>query len=297
MQIKDVAGAAYQLPANTPAWLAGQLAQAGVSRFAAAKQGRVHYLTWNWARTELPVLVLVHGFRAHARWWQCIAPRLSRAYRVVSVDLPGMGDSDYCRQYYEGVYAEGILAVLDAEQLTDVTIIGHSFGGAQTLQAMCLQPELFRRGIVVDSLLRLPGDDRIRLLEPRSQYRYRASQEQCMAEFRLLPEQPAVEAAVLYHIVYHSCCPDVQGWRWKFDPAAINIGEVQDVTVLQQIRSQVDCIYGSLSIFAEGNRPERTQALFAKPGRLIKLAGAHHHMMVDQPQALADAIEALLVEP
>ncbi|BFM08596.1 alpha/beta hydrolase [Halioxenophilus aromaticivorans] len=260
---------------------------------ANSPNGDVHYLTWNW-QEPLPVMCLVHGFRAHARWWDALAPFFTDRYRVLSIDLPGMGDSGPALSYHQDTYAEGILAVLESERLSDVTVIGHSFGGAQTIRALCLRPERFRRAIVVDSLVCLPGEDSIRLLEAKQQQRLRSSREDCIADFRLLPEQPVVEEAILYHIAYHSCRPQGAGWRWKFDPAGINYGEILDVAPLRRIAPRVDCIYGGQSMFAGQQRPEKTLALFGNPGRLITIEQGYHHLMLDQPLVLKDAISSLL---
>ena len=77
----------------------------------------------------------MHGNGAHAHWWAFIAPFLLEHYRVVALDLSGMGDSDHRAQYSpEGFAAEVVAVMDDAKFGADSIVVGHSFGGFVVLE-------------------------------------------------------------------------------------------------------------------------------------------------------------------
>lgn len=282
-------------PAEAPSWFLDNLRHPGESRFATANGKRVHFLSWNWERNDLPVLALVHGFGGNAHWWAYLAPFFTDRYRVIAVDLPSMGDSDHLERYDDdNCYAAGIVGVIREYNLGPVSIAGHSYGGIQSIRAMALAPELFRQGLVIDSIIRFPPEDPIPLIQPGGKLRYRPTQLDCQKEFRLAPPQPDYIEALVQYIGYHSCRASDDGWSWKFDPYASNIGDLRQLDLLQKITTPVSAIYGELSIFSDNNRPQRVLESFPRGERLIVIPGAHHHLMTDHPLQLVAAMNDLL---
>lgn len=286
----------YQAPADAPQWFVDNLQQAGESRYITVNGKALHFLSWNWQASQLPLLVLVHGFGGHAHWWSFLAPFFSSEYRVAALDLPGFGDSEFLDQYTDSCFAEAILALIHHHQSAPAIVIGHSFGGAQTLNAMAMDTQAIQRGIVVDSNIPLPPDEPIRRLEPHRSHKRRASLAECMARFRLVPPQPGAIDALLQYVAYHSCTHDADGWFWKFDPAIRNAGEIDDLSRLARISQRVDCIYGEHSWFNNNDRPQRVLALLPAGGEAVIIPGAHHHILLDQPLALVETIRRLLAE-
>ncbi|MBC7983502.1 MAG: alpha/beta fold hydrolase, partial [Candidatus Obscuribacterales bacterium] len=86
------------------------LARPGTSHFIELAGSKTHYLEWV-GPTDAPVLLLVHGFMGHAHWWDFMAPALATDYRVVSMDLSGMGDSGHLSEYSVDSYVEEIAGV------------------------------------------------------------------------------------------------------------------------------------------------------------------------------------------
>jgi alpha-beta hydrolase superfamily lysophospholipase len=71
----------------------------------------------SWAAPEgAPALLLVHGMFAHAHWWDFIAPLLADRYRIVALDLTGMGDSDYRYDYAADTFADELKASCSSTQ-------------------------------------------------------------------------------------------------------------------------------------------------------------------------------------
>src|SRR3954449_10226925 len=95
-----------------------------------------------------PAILFVHGSGGHhAAWWQQVAA-LRAEFTVVTVDLRGFGKSDAptpphsSRPEFDGQDFPGdVVAVLDAEDLTDAMLVGQSIGSVAALRAGLIRPE------------------------------------------------------------------------------------------------------------------------------------------------------------
>lgn len=119
---------------------------AGLLRLAVTESGR-----------GKPILLL-HGFATSSYTWQGVMPDLARKHRVIAVDLRGFGASDKPLDDKYSVFdqADVIQAFIEQENLKDLTIVGHSFGGGVTL-ALALRSKgtlrsRIRNIVLVDSV-------------------------------------------------------------------------------------------------------------------------------------------------
>jgi pimeloyl-ACP methyl ester carboxylesterase len=89
-----------------------------------------------------PAILFVHGSGGHhAAWWQQVAA-LREEFTVVTVDLRGFGKSDSSMPEFDGQDFPGdVVAVLDAEDLTDAMLVGQSIGSVAALRAGLMRPE------------------------------------------------------------------------------------------------------------------------------------------------------------
>lgn len=98
-------------------------------------------------------LMLLHGFTGAAAAWNSFVPALEKNYRVINVDLPGHGRSDYMdtsRVYLHRRAAEYILALVDRLNLDSVYLMGHSSGGFIATYMATMRPDVVKRIIIVD---------------------------------------------------------------------------------------------------------------------------------------------------
>ncbi|UQN06052.1 alpha/beta fold hydrolase [Deinococcus sp. QL22] len=86
-------------------------------------------------------MVLIHGLSGSGRWWRRNVPVFSQSHRVFVLDLAGYGGAR--RQRSLGVREDAALiaAWLDNQNLTGVTLIGHSMGGHIALRVAQLRPQ------------------------------------------------------------------------------------------------------------------------------------------------------------
>lgn len=102
-------------------------------------------------------LLFIHGFGASTYSWRFLAPALSKSYRLLLVDLKGFGRSPKPAEHSYAVYDQAhlIYQFIKEENLKDLTIIGHFFGGAVALAASLYlkekDPSLLKRLILINS--------------------------------------------------------------------------------------------------------------------------------------------------
>lgn len=282
-----------------PLWCQWAFSHPGRSGFVDGDAGKLHYLEWcdsPAGALQKPPLLLIHGFRAHARWWDMVAPYFMERYRVIALDLSGMGDSAHRDEYNPHCHADDIVRLIETLELGTVTAVGHSFGGGRLLQACARRPELFRKVVVVDSHqlfsdMSFPEDP-----VGHTKSRFYPSLAVAMGRFRLSPEQPEALDFLVEHIGRHSLRAIDDGWTWKFDPEMKpTIFAVPEADrLLPTVQTPVDVVYGSRSLVVSDELGRRVYASLGNPGKRICIPGGHHHLMLDQPVALISVLQALL---
>lgn len=100
-----------------------------------------------------PAILFVHGSGGHhAAWWQQVAA-LRDEFTIVTVDLRGFGKSDSSMPEFDGQDFPGdVVAVLEAEQLTDVMVVGQSIGSVAALRAALQRPDRVSAAVLGHSL-------------------------------------------------------------------------------------------------------------------------------------------------
>lgn len=88
-------------------------------------------------------IVLLHGYLEAGEVWQPLTNRLSGDFRIITVDLPGHGDSGVKGETHTMEFlARAVRAVLSDAGEDRVLMIGHSLGGYVALAFAELFPEL-----------------------------------------------------------------------------------------------------------------------------------------------------------
>jgi pimeloyl-ACP methyl ester carboxylesterase len=283
-------------PADTlPGWWQWALSRPGRPGTLNSEAGRIHYLQWG-DDPGKPPLLLAHGFRAHAHWWDMVAPFLAEQYRVYALDFTGMGDSDHRTEYTSNCHREDIVALIEQLGLGPVTAVGHSFGGGRLLQACAWRPDLFDHAVVVDTHQLFEGVDIPDDPVVQKKSRLYPDFESGIQRFRLAPEQPESLDCLVRHVGRHSLRQVKGGWTWKFDQAmtSATFAVAEADRLLPTVTTPVDVVYGSLSLVVPDDMAHRVHAELGNPGKRVCIPDGHHHLMLDQPVALISVLRALL---
>jgi pimeloyl-ACP methyl ester carboxylesterase len=98
-----------------------------------------------------PPMVLLHGLGERAAGWLPVIPAFAPHFRVFALDMRGHGNSDWPGTYSFQLMCDDVVAVLDGLGLGQVTLVGHSMGGAVALLAAMQQPDRVARLVVEDA--------------------------------------------------------------------------------------------------------------------------------------------------
>jgi sigma-B regulation protein RsbQ len=109
-------------------------------------------------------MVFAHGFGCDQNMWRFVAPRFEDRFKVVLFDHVGAGGSDlsaYDPDKYGSLqgYAEDVVAIARALDITDGVFVGHSVSAMIGVLAAKAAPELFRDLVLVGPSPRYINDD------------------------------------------------------------------------------------------------------------------------------------------
>ncbi len=96
-------------------------------------------------------LLLVHGFQLDRRIWAEVAPRLGLDRTVVSVDLPGFGQSKTDKMFTIPTLADHLVAFMDAIHHRRFILAGLSMGGYVALDLAGRYADRLAGLVIVDS--------------------------------------------------------------------------------------------------------------------------------------------------
>jgi len=109
-------------------------------------------------------MVFAHGYRCDQNMWRFVAPRFAERYRVVLFDHIGAGGSDLSaydvdRHGSLAGYADDVVELCQALDLTGVIFVGHSVSATIGILAAERAPHLFSSLILVGPSPRYIDDD------------------------------------------------------------------------------------------------------------------------------------------
>lgn len=241
------------------------------------------------------VLLLVHGMGGSSNTWSGVIPLLAKKYRVIAPDLLGHGESDKPRgDYSVGAFAVLLRDLLDALDVSRVTVVGHSLGGGIAMQFAHQHRQYCERLVLISSggfggdvgrvlrLLSLPGSE---LVLP------------------VIASRPAVAAGNALRALMGSSD------RFKARPSLSNRDNRQ--AFLRTLRSVVDfrgqavCALNRLgfhgvlpALIISGDEDRvipvehaRAAHRMLPDSRLHIMSGVHHHPPTERPETVAHLID------
>ncbi len=97
-------------------------------------------------------VVLLHGFLENLHVWDDFTGFLKQSFKVLAVDLPGFGKTSVFSDIHGMAFmADTVKAVMDAENITGTTLVGHSMGGYVSLAFAKKFPELLNGMVLFHS--------------------------------------------------------------------------------------------------------------------------------------------------
>jgi pimeloyl-ACP methyl ester carboxylesterase len=94
-----------------------------------------------------PPPLLIHTIRTQLEYFRSLAPLLARSYTVYAIDLPGHGHSpiDPGANFDEPYFRHAVIRFIEQLNLSAITIVGESIGGALALTVAATLPLRVKR--------------------------------------------------------------------------------------------------------------------------------------------------------
>jgi pimeloyl-ACP methyl ester carboxylesterase len=271
-----------------------------VSSSYVSQRLRLHYV--DWGNVGAPPLVLVHGGRDHARSWDWVAHALRRDFHVIAPDLRGHGESSWALggHYTLAEFTLDLAQLIDLLDVPQVTLVGHSLGGAVSIQYAAVFPERVAKLVAIEGLGPPPQiADRIagrpawqRIAEWIQQVRdFSARQPKRYASIESAAARMQAENAFLspeqaHHLTVHGVNRNEDGtYSWKFDnyvrvfyPQRYDVGETRELW--GRIVCPTLLVHGSESWAGDPAADRRAEAF--SDVRVANIAGAAHWVHHDR---------------
>src|SRR3712207_3563420 len=107
-----------------------------------------------YGRADGQPMVFAHGFGCDQNMWRFVTPAFEDDYRIILFDFVGSGKSDlraYSPERYGNLngYAQDVLDICAAFDLTNIIFVGHSVSTVIGILASIREPERFEHLILV----------------------------------------------------------------------------------------------------------------------------------------------------
>jgi pimeloyl-ACP methyl ester carboxylesterase len=107
-----------------------------------------------------PTVLCVHGLTRHGHDFDALAEAIAGSFRVLTLDLPGRGDSDWCedaRDYGDALYLDALEAIARHFDTGPLHWVGTSLGAVLGMRMAQRRPDLLRSLVLNDSGAHVDG--------------------------------------------------------------------------------------------------------------------------------------------
>ncbi|MFI5363497.1 MAG: alpha/beta fold hydrolase [Elusimicrobiota bacterium] len=254
-----------------------------------SKAGPIHMR--DWGGCGAPILLL-HGMAAHTHWWDEAVPFFPTTLRAAAFDFRGHGDSDRAEggAYTAELWVEDIETARRALGWDRFILCGHSMGARIALLYAQLHPERLRGLAAVDFLPEVHSSrpSRFKRASGRPQPVYH-SEDAILSRFRLEPGGTLLPPEKVRALGRAGVRREGPGWTWKFDWRCLSLPIPPVWPQLPEIKVPALMVRGELSAIIGPEDFSRVTREVAG-ARGVTIPGAHHHVPLDAPAALAGAV-------
>lgn len=239
-----------------------------------------------------PALVFVHCWSCDHTYWDSQVAEFAKNHRVVTIDLPGHGQSGKERKNWSiESFGDDVKTVVTKLDLKRVVLVGSSMGGPISLEAERKMPDRVVAIVPVDSLLDVEQTippEQLDAVMKQLQADYKGAVTALLNQFFFSPNTPA---AVKERVIKDSTAPQPE--------LALTILRAilshNSAPSLREIKVPIYAINGD---HAPTNLPVNRK--YAPQFDAIILKGVGHYPMLEDParfnQALADVLKKLTVK-
>ena len=249
-----------------------------------------------WGSDDAPAVMLLHGLRAYAHWFDDFAAAAHDKYRLIGLDQRGRGASGWAPdgRYDTDSYVDDIKCVADALDLARFAIVGHSMGGTNATNFAAAYPERMSALVIVDSAPELyqTGLDRIRrelAITPKD-FPDRNAARSFLRTLHVRASDRSIETRLDWMLKPD----DSGGLTWRIDPAIFNPKMTPDSperswSALRKVTCPTLVVRAALSDLVTAECADRMVDALTS-GYRAEVAEAAHMVVEDNPDGFNAAV-------
>jgi pimeloyl-ACP methyl ester carboxylesterase len=235
-------------------------------------------------------LLFVHGSYIDQTYWKSQVGFFNTDYTIVTLDLPGHGQSGTERKNWSVMgFAEDVVALMKELSLRNVVLIGHSLGAAVCLMAATMHPTAVLGFIAIEFFKNagnpLPPEYQQQVSNIIKQLHtdFRNTNEQYARKYLLTPQTPAPITKKI-----------VEAYRNAYQPMGIaTTPEIFDLYQVEaELLPQLKCKLYVVNADYMPTNEAALQKLSPNGFEVLHIKGTSHYPMLENP----DALNKLLLE-
>jgi len=238
-----------------------------------------------------PVLLL-HGLFGAARNFGALQRALSSRCRVIALDMRNHGDSPHAADMRYPTQAEDVRETMDALDIEQAAVIGHSMGGKAAMALALLHPDRVARLMVSDiaPVIYEHGNTRLANAMQAIELTPALTRREADAALVAVERRPDVRAFLLQNLRFG----DTPRWRIGLAEIAASVPDLEGWVPLPGT-------YDGPSVFVTGAEsdyvlPEHRPVIRAQfpNARFVAVKRAGHWVHADNPGGFQSVVEAFL---
>ncbi len=235
-----------------------------------------------------PVLVMMHGLFGSWENLGGIARHLTQHFQVYSLDMRNHGSSPHSSEMTLAAMALDVVEFLDAHQLNDVYLLGHSLGGKVMMEVALSAPQRVNKLVVADIApvdYGVPRHDDVFAGIEAVDLAQLTSRGQADKQLARHITEPAIRSFILKNLARR----DDGSYFWRINVAGIKqnyfhlIGANRADT---QFAKPVLFIKGELSDYLRAEYTDQVTQRFPK-AQVKVLSGTAHWLHAEKPELFA----------
>ncbi|NCQ60245.1 MAG: alpha/beta fold hydrolase [Myxococcales bacterium] len=244
---------------------------------------------------EGPWLLLGHSLLCGRFMWDGVLPALLADYRVINVEVRGHGASTAPEAFALEDLAEDWLAILDAEGVDQVSLVGLSMGGMTAMRFALRHPERVRSMVLLDTSADVETRvNRLKYKGLSTVYRRLGFTDVLAKQVTpimfgkdTLKSRPDLTRALIEHLREHD--------RPQLIRAIMAVNDRGPLSGLESLRVPTRVLVGEQDV---ATPPMRSEAVARRiPGATLgRLAHAGHLSAMEVPDRVAEELRAFLSE-
>jgi pimeloyl-ACP methyl ester carboxylesterase len=239
-------------------------------------------------------LIIVHGLFGAADNWFTIARELEKDFTLYLVDQRNHGDSPHSQDWNYAVMAEDLKELMEQEDLSSASFLGHSMGGKTVMTIAMNYPHLVEKLIVADIAPRFYPIHHQQILKglnsiPLDTIKSRKEADDILSEYIQIP-------GIRQFLLKSLGRGDSGGFKWKVNLPVItekiaNVGEA--IASDKPFEKATLFMGGENSDYILESDKEDIDRFFPN-SHLIYIKNAGHWLHAEQPAAVVETVRSFL---